>query len=53
MAQSGKTDEAVSRLTTVIGELRQINSFAGVVSYHDTSKKLLHILLNFNLICND
>ena len=45
MAQNGKTDEGVSRLLTVIDELRQIDSFNGVISYHSTAKKLLHILL--------
>lgn len=46
MAKSGKTDEGVSRLLTVISELRAMDSFDGINAYHTTAKKLLHILLD-------
>lgn len=48
LARTGKTDEAVERLKHTISELRTMNSFAGVTSYHSTAKKLLHILLDNN-----
>ncbi len=45
MAHTGRTDEGIDRLRTTIDELRQIDSFQGVVGYHATAKKLLHIML--------
>lgn len=46
MAQTGKTDEGIGRLQETLAELRRMNTFQGVVSYHSTAKKLLHILLD-------
>ena len=43
-AVTGHTDEGIERLQGVIEELRQMNSFDGVTSYHSASKNLLHIL---------
>ena len=45
MARTGRTDEGIERLQNTIAELRKIDTFKGVVSYHDASKKLLHILI--------
>lgn len=46
LAQTGRTDEAIARLEGTLGELRKLDTFGGVVSYHDASKKLLHILID-------
>lgn len=46
LAQTGRTDEAIERLERTLGELRKLDTFGGVVSYHDASKKLLHILID-------
>ena len=43
-ALTGHTDEGIERLQGVIGELRQMNTFDGVTSYHSASKNLIHIL---------
>lgn len=47
MAQTGRTDEGVERLKDVIGELRQVNTFQVSKDYQSTSKKLLHILIDY------
>ncbi|MBR2292030.1 MAG: helix-turn-helix transcriptional regulator [Prevotella sp.] len=47
MAQTGRTDEGVERLRDVIGELRQVNTFQVSKDYQSTSKKLLHILIDY------
>ena len=47
MAQTGRTDEGVERLKDVIGELRQKYSFQVSKDYQSTSKKLLHILIDY------
>ena len=47
-AVTGHTDEGIERLKGVIGELRQMNTFDGVTSYHSASKNLLHILNDNN-----
>lgn len=46
MAQTGRTDEGIERLKATLADLRKIDSFGGVVSYQDASKKLLHILVD-------
>ena len=46
MARTGKSDEGIERLRTVVGEMRTIESFKGVSAYHSTAKRLLHILLD-------
>jgi AraC-like DNA-binding protein len=46
MSQTGRTSEGIDRLRTTIANLRQMDSFASVTAYHNTSKKLLHILLD-------
>lgn len=46
MAQTGRTDEGIERLQATIAELRELDTFKGVVAYHDASKKLLHILID-------
>ena len=46
MAQTGRTDEGIERLRKTLADLRELNTFGGVVSYHDASKKLLHILID-------
>jgi len=46
MAQTGRTDEGIERLKKTLAELRELKTFGGVVSYHDASKKLLHILID-------
>ena len=43
-ALTGHTNEGIDRLQSVIEELRQMNNFDGVTSYHSASKNLLHIL---------
>lgn len=43
-ALTGHTNEGIDRLQGVIGELRQMNTFEGVTSYHSVSKNLIHIL---------
>ena len=45
LAQTGRTDEGVSRLRSTVDYLRAIDTFQGVSSYHNIAKKLLHILL--------
>ena len=47
MAQTGRTDEGVECLKDVIGELRQVNTFQVSKDYQSTSKKLLHILIDY------
>ena len=46
MARTGKTDEGISRLQTLIDELRKKDDFNYMTFYHNTSMSLLHILLN-------
>ena len=46
MAQTGRTDEGIERLKATLADLRKLDTFGGVVSYHDASKKLLHILID-------
>ena len=46
MAQTGRTDEGIERLKATLADLRKIDTFGGVVSYQDASKKLLHILVD-------
>ena len=46
MAEAGKTDESLDRMHKICEELRQMDSFKGVVSYHSTSKEMLHTLLD-------
>ena len=46
MAQTSRTDEGIERLQATIADLRKLNTFKGVVAYHDASKKLLHILID-------
>ena len=43
MAQTGRTDEGIERLQGTLAELRQLNTFKGVITYHDVSKKLIRI----------
>lgn len=47
--QTGRTDEGIERLESALAEVIKINSFNGVITYHDTSKKLLRILLDHQL----
>lgn len=46
MAQTGRTDEGIERLKNTLANLREVDTFSGVVSYQDASKKLLHILID-------
>lgn len=46
MAQTGRTDEGIERLKATLADLRKLDTFGGIVSYHDASKKLLHILID-------
>lgn len=46
LAQTGRTDEGIERLKNTLTDLRKLNTFGGVVAYHDASKKLLHILID-------
>ena len=46
MAQTGRTDEGIERLKATLADLRKLDTFGGVISYHDASKKLLHILID-------
>ena len=48
MAQTGRTDEGIERLKATLADLRKLNTFGSVVSYHDAAKKLLHILIDHN-----
>ena len=47
--QTGRTDEGIERLEAALREVIKLNSFNGVITYHDTSKKLLRILLDHQL----
>lgn len=47
--QTGRTDEGIARLEAALNEVLKLNTFNGVVAYHDTSKKLLRILLDHQL----
>lgn len=59
MAQTGRTDEGIERLKSTLADLRRIDSFKGIVSYQDASKKLLHILIDHDrypemeTVCHD
>ena len=46
MAETGKTDEGISHLQVTLGELRGDDNFNAVMTYFNTSKALLHILLD-------
>ena len=39
MAQTGRTDEGIERLKATLADLRKLDTFGGVVSYHDASKR--------------
>lgn len=45
MAQTGRPDEGVERLRNVVGKLRQVNTFKVSKDFQNTSKRLLHILI--------
>lgn len=45
MAQTGHPDEGVERLRTVVGKLRQVHTFKVSKDFQNTSKRLLHILI--------
>lgn len=59
MAQTGRTDEGIERLKATLADLRKLDSFGGLISYHDASKKLLHILIDHDrypemeTVCHD
>lgn len=44
--QTGRTDEGIARLQAALSEVQTLNTFNGVITYHDTSKKLLRIQLD-------
>ena len=46
MAQTGRTDEGVERLRSVINQLRTDDTFNVSKDFQNTSKKLLHILID-------
>lgn len=46
LSQTGKTDEGIDRLRSVLADLRQMDTFNSVKAYHSASMNLLHILLN-------
>ena len=47
MAQTGRTDEGVERLRAVVGELRKDDTFNVSKDFQTTSKKLLHMLIDY------
>lgn len=47
MLLMGNDEEGIERLRTVIEEMRQIDSFDGVKTYHYTTLRLFHILLEY------
>ena len=46
MAATGNTDEGISHLQAILGELRKDDNFNAVMAYFNTAKTLLHILLD-------
>ncbi|MBQ8127962.1 MAG: helix-turn-helix domain-containing protein [Prevotella sp.] len=48
LAGTGKTDEGIERLKPILDELREDDSFHGVVNYHTVTMRLLHILIENN-----
>ncbi len=46
MSETGRSDEGIGHLKATLDALKQMDTFGGITTYHNVSKKLLHILLN-------
>lgn len=44
LARTGRTEEGIDHLRTVVADLRQIDTYNGINAFYTASKKLLHLL---------